>query len=67
MPAWKVLLVVVFGIACFALALSTIVVPITLSEEQGRWPWFAGLFAGTAAVGTLFTVFLRHADRTFKR
>jgi hypothetical protein len=67
MSAWKVLLVVVLGFICLALALATVVVPMTLRGDEHRWVWFGGLLFGTVCMGTLFTIFLRHADRTFNR
>jgi hypothetical protein len=67
MPAWKVLFIVLFGFVCLALALGTIVVPISMGADDSKWAWFAGLLVGTIVMGTLFTMFLRHADRTFKR
>jgi hypothetical protein len=67
MSAWKVLFIMVFGCTCLALALSTVVVPMTLKGDQYRWVWFGGLLFGTVVMGTLFTVFLRHADRSYKR
>lgn len=67
MPAWKVLFIMVFGLTCLALALGTIVVPMTLNEDPNRWLYCAGFFAGTVVMGTLFTLFLKNADRTFKR
>jgi hypothetical protein len=67
MPAWKVLFVMVFGLACLALALATIVVPLSMPGDDDRWLWLGGLLVGTIIMSTLFTLFLRHADRTFKR
>jgi bacteriorhodopsin len=67
MPAWKVLFIVVFGLVCLALALATVVVPMTLKNDPYRWAYFGGLLFATVVVGTLFTVFLRAADRGFKR
>ena len=66
MPFWKVLLIVVMAAACFSLFLATIIVPITLQTDE-RWIWLGGLAAGTLVMGTLFTLFLRSQDRTFKR
>ena len=63
MAAWKVLVVVLFATICFALAMATIVVPITLTDEQNRWVWFGGFLAGTIVMGTLFTLFLRSQDK----
>jgi hypothetical protein len=64
MPAWKALFIVVFGCACLALALATVVVPMSVDEH--RWLWLAGLLVGTVCMGTLFTLFLNRADRTFR-
>ena len=66
MPAWKVLFVMVFGFSCLALALSTILVPMSLGENDNRWVWFGGLLVATIVMSTLFTMFLKNADRTFK-
>jgi hypothetical protein len=66
MPAWKILLVMLFAAICFGLTLATIIVPLTLSESEGRWVWFGGLLAGTIVMGTLFTLFLRSQDRKFR-
>jgi hypothetical protein len=60
MPAWKVLLIGLFACVCLALASATVVVPFS-QDGNRRWLWMAGLFAATAAVGGLFTLFLRHA------
>lgn len=66
MSAWKVLFILLFGMTCLALAFSTLVVPMTLAAEEGRWQWFAGLLGGTIVMGTLFAMFLKHSDRTFR-
>jgi hypothetical protein len=63
MPAWKVLFVVTFGCVCLALALSTIIVPMTVVQTGDRWLWLAGLLAATVCMVTLFTLFLRWSDR----
>jgi uncharacterized membrane protein YdcZ (DUF606 family) len=63
MAAWKVLVVMLLAAICFALAMGTIVVPITLTDEQNRWVWFGGLLGGTVVMGTLFTLFLRAQDK----
>lgn len=60
MAIWKVLLVVLFGGSCLALALATVAVP--LAVEEHRWLWCGGLFGATVLVGTLFTVYLRYED-----
>lgn len=65
MPAWKVLFIMTFGLACLALALATVVVPTTTAAADYKWLWGTGLLAATVGLGTLFTMFLRHADRTF--
>ena len=67
MPAWKVLFIVVLGCTCLALAMGTIIVPLALTPEDHKWLWFAGLLLGTICMGTLFTLYLRWEDRTFKR
>jgi hypothetical protein len=58
--------VALLGLICLGLALSTIVVPMTLTVDQYKWVWFGGLLAGTLLMSTLFIVFLRHADRSFR-
>jgi hypothetical protein len=65
MPAWKVLFTMVFALVCFALTLSCIIVPMTIEESGPRWLWLAGLVFATIFMGTLFTLYLRSADRTF--
>jgi hypothetical protein len=67
MPAWKVLFIVLMGGICLALALGTIVVPLTLPADENKWLWGGGLFFGTVCMGTLFALYLRREDRTFKR
>jgi hypothetical protein len=63
MSAWKAVFIVTFGCICLGLALATIVVPMSVDEYN--WLWLAGLLAATVFMGTLFTLFLRWADRTF--
>jgi hypothetical protein len=67
MAAWKVLLIVVLGSVCLGLAMATVVVPMTLTVNEGKWLWFAGLLVATLVMSTLFALFLRHQDRTFGR
>lgn len=66
MPAWKVLLVLVLGLTCFGLAISTIVVPLSMPEDPYKWAWCGGFFAGTVVMGSLFAMFLRAQDRKVK-
>jgi len=63
MSAWKVLFIMAFGCVCLALALATVVVPMTVVESWDRWLWLAGLLFATVCMGTLFTLFLQSADR----
>jgi hypothetical protein len=63
MPAWKVLFIVAFGGVCLALALATVVVPMTIVESGYRWLSLAGLLFATICMGTLFRLFLKSADR----
>ena len=63
MSDWKVLLVVLFAVVCLALLIATIVVPLALTAEDHKWAWFGGLLFSTLCMGTLFTLFLRSADR----
>jgi hypothetical protein len=61
MPAWKVMFIGAFACVCLALALATLLVPI--SHEGGdRWVWTGGLLVATLLAGGLFTLFLRHAS-----
>jgi hypothetical protein len=61
MPVWKVLFIMLFGAVCLALALATVIVPISMAGGQ-RWLWAGGLLSATLGMGTLFALFLRHAD-----
>jgi hypothetical protein len=65
MPIWKVLFIVAFGVVCMALALATVIVPMTLVQDNFRWLWLAGLLLATGGMGTLFRLFLNSADRAF--
>jgi hypothetical protein len=65
MHAWKVLFIMVLACASLGLALATVVVPMTLSVDEGKWLWLGGLFFAAACTGTLFTLFLRSQDRTY--
>ena len=67
MPPWKVLLVLVFGGSCLALAVATVCVPLALEDGQYRWVWFGGLLVATACMGILFKLFLERADRILAR
>ncbi|MFO0848438.1 MAG: hypothetical protein U0871_07770 [Gemmataceae bacterium] len=60
MPAWKVLFIGLCGCICLALATATFIVPFSFDGGE-RWLWLGGLLAATAAAGTLFALFLRHA------
>ncbi len=62
MPVWKVLFIGVMFCACLALASATVVYPMTMSGGEHKWLWLVGLFAATAIMGTLFTLFLRRAS-----
>jgi hypothetical protein len=66
-PAWKVLFIVVLAGTCLAMAMGPVVVPLALTAEEHKWLWFAGLLLATTCRGTLFTLYLRWEDRTFKR
>jgi cell division protein FtsW (lipid II flippase) len=65
MPVWKVLVVMLFGLACLCLAIATVAVPMTLVEGGERWLWLGGLFLATGVTGALFALFLRSADRAY--
>jgi len=64
MPAWKVIFIAVVGLACLGLAFAAFIVPMT--DIEHRWLWCVGLLVATAVLGTLFTLFLRSADRALK-
>jgi predicted ABC-class ATPase len=66
MAAWKVLFIMVLGFACLALALATVVVPLTTSFGETRWLWFAGLLVTTLVMSTLLMLFLKSSDRALK-
>lgn len=63
MPTWKVLVIGLFFVACLALGLATVVVPLGLRGGE-RWAWLGGLLVATAAAGALFALFLRYAERS---
>ena len=65
MATWKILAVLAFGGLSLALGLATLIVPMTMVEGNERWLWLAGLLVATAAVGTLFALFLRSADSNY--
>ena len=65
MPAWKVLFIAMLGLICFALALATLIVPLTLAEESSRWFWFAGLLVTTVLMCAIFRLYMNSADRSF--
>jgi hypothetical protein len=67
MPAWKVLFIMAFGCVCLALVLGTLLVPLALTPEENKWLWFGGLLLGSACAVTLYTLFLKGADRNFMR
>lgn len=65
MPAWKILFIMLLAAICFTLALSTFIVPFSMTVGGERWLWFGGLFVGTVVMSTLFTLFLAREDRKF--
>jgi len=65
MALWKILVVVVFGGVCLTLALSTIIMSMSVAEGGTNWLWLAGLVFGTIVTGALFTAFLRNADQSY--
>ena len=62
MPVWKVLLIALLACACLGLAFATLIVPMTMTTGGDRWLWLGVLLAGTAFMGTLFTLFLRRTS-----
>jgi hypothetical protein len=67
MSNWKVLFIMLLAAVCFSLAGATLVVPLARKGDEYRWVWFGGLLFGTVLLGTLFTAYLRIADRTYRR
>lgn len=65
MPAWKVIVVLVFGVLCLALGSATLVFPLT-DRVPYHWLWELALFVGTCVVGGVFVLFLRSASRGMK-
>src|SRR6476469_6185710 len=65
MATWKTLVVIAFGVVCLALALATLVVPMTMLAGTERSLWLAGLLVATVVVGSLFALFLNIADSTY--
>lgn len=63
MPIWKVLFIAMLGLICLALALATLIVPMTVVENYSRWFWLAGLLVSTVFMGTMFRLFMNSADR----
>jgi len=63
MPAWKTLLIVVFGLACLTTGVATIIVPLSMVVDNTRWAWLAGLLAASVVMCWLFRAFLNRADR----
>jgi hypothetical protein len=66
MPIWKVLFIMLMGAVCLTLTLATVIVPMTLVEDNYRWLWLGLLLVATIGMGTLFALYLKHADSTFK-
>ena len=48
------------------MVLATLVVPLSLGAEDYRWVWFGGLLVASICMSTLFTLYLRYEDRSFK-
>ena len=65
MPVWKILFILFLGGICLALALATVVVPLSMVGAP-KWQWMGGLGAAALVMGTLFALFLRHADGAFE-
>jgi hypothetical protein len=67
MPVWKVLVVAVFAVTCYSLVLGTLATMITMEVADGKWWWFTGGLLASIVMSSLFFMFLKHADSTFKR
>ena len=65
MPTWKVIVTMMFALVCTSLGFSVIIVPMTEAAGDNWLWWMLGLIAATAAMGFLFAMFLKSADRTF--
>jgi hypothetical protein len=65
MPHWKVVFIMAFGILCLGLAFGAFLAPLALTNEEHRWEWCAGLAVVGLIMATLFTLFLKSADRAF--
>jgi len=66
MAAWKVLFILLFACACFALVIATLVVTLALEANQDKWLWFGGLLVASICTSTLFSLYLRREDRLFR-
>lgn len=67
MPTWKILVTLVFATITLCLAIAVIVFPMTDGAGDHWLLWMLGLIGATAVMGTLFTLFLRSADRVFHK
>ena len=67
MATWKVFVVAAFALASFVLVLGTFAILVSLPAEDGKWAWFAGSLVASVVVCSLFVMFLKHSDSTFKR
>jgi len=67
MAVWKILLIMIFGCLSLVLAFATLVIPLGMTDKEPRLQWLFGLGFATIVVGSLFTLFLRSADRALIR
>ena len=67
MPTWKILITIVLGFICLSLAIAVIVFPMTEGAGDHWLLWMLALVAATGVMGTIFTLFLRSADRVYHK
>lgn len=60
MAIWKVLIILLLTCICMALAMATIIIPIS-QDGAMKWAWLGGLLAATLGAGTLLVFFMKYA------
>ena len=60
------LFILLFAGVCLLLTMATLVVPLAMNAEDHRWLWFGGLLVTSILMVRMFTLFLKHADRSYK-